>query len=862
MERKKALPRGMRPFLLVIQHLALAIAACGLIAILTNLGVKDSSTGEERYYAATPFDEAQVFEDSTEMFLPIFRDHLGDVITKVVIGSQLGEDGSYNGKSVVDITSYANRKDLAYDGSEITAYYRLEDLLKWYRSGLEYEAVTFTSVEELEAVFGDSTFARETQTLKREAEWISEVLGRLGFSHNIYIENDQMYVDVYFIKEKYLSADGVSLLESAPGWEAYSILSSSLYTAVDDLGYNFSLYNSVKDSVLKENTNLRYYFEVEEESGSITIYTNDAEAVREPDAYFKGLGRYASYDTEDLSFESNIVGFVETAFREKLERYEYVFGESSRLYIGVDTSYPVNDVYKQARSSFWATQDMWVYVGLISVCLIIWIFLLIFLSVMAGRVRKTEGRVVLEAGWFDHIPTEIMVALGIIIIAVFIGLFSVFFIYPEEYIHEIVFGTNNAMLQNISILVVILASMIFTQFWYSLVRRLKMGTLLTNSLCFLLLRGIGRGCKKIYAAIRRLVIRINENLSTVGRFALQFIFLAVINLGFGSIGLIGFFQYFNDYPWRGYLLVGFLMTAIVLDADCLYGYYVLRSSVQRRKIVEGIVRIREGEMDYQLDTTGMYGDNRRLAEAVNSIGFGIKKAVETSMKDERLKADLITNVSHDIKTPLTSIINYVDLLKRENIQEEPVKGYIEVLDAKSQRLKQLTDDLVEASKISSGNIVLNMEMIDLEELLKQAVGEFSEKFEKRQLAVVENYAAEPQIIRADSRRMWRVIENLFNNIYKYAMEGTRIYIDTVHNPYGGRGQIILSVKNISASPLNISPDELTERFIRGDESRTTEGSGLGLSIAKSLTEAQGGHLNIVLDGDLFKVVLVFESAAQ
>ena len=251
----------------------------------------------------------------------------------------------------------------------------------------------------------------------------------------------------------------------------------------------------------------------------------------------------------------------------------------------------------------------------------------------------------------------------------------------------------------------------------------------------------------------------------------------------------------------------------------------------------------------------MHGDNKHLSEAVNSIGEGLKTAVETSMKDERLKADLITNVSHDIKTPLTSIINYVNLLKRENIETQPVKGYIDILENKSQRLKQLTEDLLEASKISSGNITLHMEKINLVELIYQAIGEFSEKFEEKNLSIVDNITQEAVYIEADSRRIWRVIENLFNNIYKYALVGTRVYLDLIQYPLERR--LVLSIKNISSQPLNIKAEELTERFIRGDVSRNTEGSGLGLSIAKNLIELQHGKFQIYLDGDLFKITLEF-----
>ena len=218
-----------------------------------------------------------------------------------------------------------------------------------------------------------------------------------------------------------------------------------------------------------------------------------------------------------------------------------------------------------------------------------------------------------------------------------------------------------------------------------------------------------------------------------------------------------------------------------------------------------------------------------------------------------MKTELITNVSHDIKTPLTSIINYVDLLKREQFEDPKICGYIEVLEQKAQRLKVLTEDVVEASKASTGNITLEMADLDFVEMVHQVIGEFEERFSERNLTMMVHFTDEPSVIYADGQRMWRVLENIFNNVVKYAMEGTRVYAEIVNK----QKKIIFTLKNISQQPLNISADELTERFIRGDVSRNTEGSGLGLSIAKSLTELQGGEFNLLLDGDLFKVVITF-----
>ena len=239
---------------------------------------------------------------------------------------------------------------------------------------------------------------------------------------------------------------------------------------------------------------------------------------------------------------------------------------------------------------------------------------------------------------------------------------------------------------------------------------------------------------------------------------------------------------------------------------------------------------------------------------VNDIASGFSNAIQESLKSERLKTELITNVSHDIKRPLTSIINYVDLLKKENIEDEKVKEYIDILDKKSQRLKKLTEDLVEASKVSSGNVKLKLENIDIKELFNQTIGEFKDKFEEKNLKIEVKMPEEDIKIKADSRYLYRIIENLFSNITKYALESSRVYIDIVEkNKDKDKEYINISIKNISKDKLNISSDELMQRFVRGDKSRYTEGSGLGLSIAKSLTELQGGRFNIIIDGDLFKV---------
>ena len=275
------------------------------------------------------------------------------------------------------------------------------------------------------------------------------------------------------------------------------------------------------------------------------------------------------------------------------------------------------------------------------------------------------------------------------------------------------------------------------------------------------------------------------------------------------------------------------------------------------KIQQALELISTGALDTKLDVSEFHGQEKEVAEAVNHIRDGLMESVNESLKNEKLKADLITNVSHDIKTPLTSIVNYVDLLKRENLGNENAKNYIRILDEKSQRLKQLTEDLVETSKITSGNVKLDMQKIDMVELLYQTGGEFNERFEARNLTIVTKIPNKSMYIYADGRQLYRSLENLYTNAAKYALENTRVYVELSNND----NKAVFTIKNVSKNELDIVSDgkvDLTERFVRGEKSRTTEGSGLGLSIAKNLTTLMGGKFEINVDGDLFIATIEYE----
>lgn len=291
---------------------------------------------------------------------------------------------------------------------------------------------------------------------------------------------------------------------------------------------------------------------------------------------------------------------------------------------------------------------------------------------------------------------------------------------------------------------------------------------------------------------------------------------------------------------------------------CAMGCVSIWLGSQLERIKRGGEAIAKGDFDYRIDSRKLWPSLRRHAYNLNCAALGMSKAVEDRLKSERFKTELITNVSHDLKTPLTSIVSYVDLLKKENIENETALGYIEVIDRQSAKLKKLTEDLVEASKASSGAVAVNKAYFNICELINQSVGEFSEKLEAANIAPVVNLPENEVGVYTDGRLLWRVFDNLIQNIIKYAQPGTRAYFGLAEE----ENNAVLTIRNISKEPLNMSAEALMERFVRGDASRNSEGNGLGLSIAKSLTELCGGTFELILDGDLFKVTVTIPIAEE
>jgi len=896
----------------VLQHLAaIGIAVMvGIIAVNSNI-VVDNMYGDQIGYRVGLMDNVGEFEDS-RIFADVFRNAINDITRLAVIKGQLETNGRFDGAKVIDVTDFVNRVSQK-SNCPVSASYQLDELIRWGKYGLEIQTVTFQSKFDFIAYFGyeniftsygygddleqygfpegtvsnmiawdiknglDRQEKEETHATQEderpmtdfdlmeqeeayryirecvESYWgieslfnrITTEMAMLGKQVLILDRGGQDIISMEMLVPRYVTVTDQSIAASCSNWPEYCMLEANVMETVETLAYNYTLYQNQNDLYAQGRTNLHFFISTTTRDGQ-EYYTNmDEDFVGLTDSektdYFHGLGKYVVYFTDAMRLDSN-ADITEDEMFDNVSDYEYAFPENTRLWIGVNTDFPIQrDQFYLARNTYDSIiPHMWLILIFSGVFALLWLGIWGYISYTTGK-EEEEGKTVSRLYLFDRLPTELALAL---LLAAGFGLWLLFRLIYGNLYDSIFYRGSHATLRQLAaakqyVLAMIggfglLASLTACLFWYSLVRRLQCGNLWKNSIFYRICKGVGRGLNQVL-----------ENPSAVIRTFMPYNIFLLANL----LCVLAMYELRED-PHR---LVLLLLLCVIVLLDGGVGIYIFRRSAERSEIINGISRIRGGDIGYVLDSGHLHGDNKELAVSVNNMGDGIRKAVATSMKDERMQADLITNVSHDIKTPLTSIINYVDLLKREKITQEPASGYIAVLDAKARRLKQLTDDLLEASRISSGNITLNNSRLDLTELVRQSVGEFSEKLDARRLKVLITEPNGPAYIYADSRRMWRVMENLFNNICKYAMEGTRVYVDLEK----AEGVITVSIKNISETSLNFSPDELTERFVRGDVSRSSEGSGLGLSIAKNLTELQKGEFQIVLDGDLFKVLLRF-----
>ena len=660
------------------------------------------------------------------------------------------------------------------------------------RTNTEYPGCFFVELSQLDEKFAPQGAENILDAVNKSTEWN----GRLE--------------DAY--KELFTLLDCIRAIQSDEQFNDYETSLASVFHSVGDY--------------TEGSTNLTYLFADKETQ---TIYTNKkayssyAQLEQNLEKIFKEKA-YAVVYPELSECVTNIPGADLQVWNHTIDQSfdtkDFVFA------VSVDTKFSVADSMADEAENY-ETYSKLMFPMLAGAIFgsVLWLIGMVWLTVTAGRKPKDEE---IHLNGFDRWYTEI--AAGAVI-----GIWLAGTIISGTLIANSSLGYSHAV---VTVIVTCLICGTYTMAWFligylSLVRRIKAGTLWKNSLIRKVLKWIGK-CSGKLADFARAFSRNTAEKIKVLLVGGAFLFLQFLIIGcvFSGAGV-------------------FLLALMAVDVAVMI--FAIRKADGLDLIMDGLKKISDGELQYKIKTDTLTGKQKVMAEYINNIGGGLDAAVENSLKKERMQTELITNVSHDLKTPLTSIINYVDLMKRENPTDPKIQEYLRILDEKSQRLKVLTEDVVEASKASTGNIKLEMNDIDFVEMVQQVIGEFEEKFQEKNLTMMVHFTDEPSIIYADGQRMWRVLENVFGNVVKYAMEGTRVYAEISNR----NKKVTFSLKNISAQPLNISADELTERFIRGDVARNTEGSGLGLSIAKSLTELQGGEFKLYLDGDLFKVMITF-----
>lgn len=777
-------------------------------------------------------------------------------------------EGKFNPNKIIDIKEYYEKMTVSGENRSGLAY-TLGDILAWYEEDVSVYYSEEDAISEEERVIvcekTDGTYYYysyaefQARVKNGELQFLPEgeekpvqgadkqqimnmlkenVLEDYGADIKILDADGQVkyiafwqYNDVQ-VAEKYRPIGLNNLLQLVnenPEWngqlqEIYTMLQN----VIETFGNSYDGYASVNSGIEEGDSNYYYLYA---DLKSKKIYTNKKEysnpaELEENIKKMKKLGKYVVVRPKLSEFESNLTNEDALTWRDDV-KYSGPQTEDFVFVSAVDTSYPIQDSFyaeNQLFEKYASSGTVIAVLGMIAFGMLI--VCLVWLTIVAGRSNRDDE---LHLNWFDAWKTEVAATVVIVLWLIPVLLSGSILSLTDLFMDlnndlATLYGYYNYVMNSIPYVIGggILAAytcLMFLVGYLSLVRRLKAGTMWKNSVLHMIVQ---------------FVHQVSINIGSVWK----------VVIIFGGLFLIHGAAQISGHS---------VLFVILLPIDIVAFVYLVYQTIGKKKIKQGISQIAHGEIDYKIDTTGLSGEQKEVAELVNVIGTGLNKAVEKSVKNERLKTDLITNVSHDIKTPLTSIINYVELLKQENFEDPKIRRYIEVLEQKSQRLKTLTEDVVEASKVSSGNISLDMMNLNLVEMIQQTSGEFQEKFAARNLEEVLNLPEEEAMICVDGRRTWRVLENIYNNAAKYAMEGSRIYADlTVLED-----QVLFTLKNVSAYPLNISADELTERFIRGDISRSTEGSGLGLSIAKTLTEMQKGQFELYLDGDLFKVTIRF-----
>ena len=863
---------GVKAIVLIVAILSGAMLITNLLSLMNLAGSTDLPSLWTM--SQQPFEESQEFNYMVE-------NYMDDVLTQIRLENLFETDGMMNRNKEIDVMEYS-KNDTANGENVSGIAYSLEELINWGEDfdSAESDNYAKNSVIVCQKPEGTYEYYYTSDFMTRVESGVFDIIMQDGsdvdgflqeLQNGKYTSSGFYNFDIVDMEGNILYTDcwnfGSALIEKYAPQGAENLLqvvnnsprlNGKLSVIYDDLAYtlgniysDYQNYQMGFEHLEEGNTNFTYIYANNDTKKVVTnktSYENYAELEKNVQNLISEKDvKYMVIYPKLKDFNSNM-NVSKSDKWEKLRSYSSEKKWNSVFAVAVDTTYTIQDQFYQNKVAY--DNNIPYFKGttwLLVLSIILFLGATIWLTLEAGRTAEDEE---LHLNGFDHWKTEIAAVLIVLIwiVGSYIGIHfwngniytmindiptylkdgGTYFEYYYARGMDVSSAYMSASLYLPSLSIAELAEIYFYGVftlgcffmgYVSLIKRIKGRNLWKNSL----LRVIVRFISKIYDNRKKTTKTV---LLLCGFFLVQ--------------GIAVLFR-------NGVTML------LVLLADVGVFYVVLNGLLLKEKLKKGIEEIALGNMEYQIPLQGLRGENLKLAEMINGIANGFHMAVEEAMKNERLKTDLITNVSHDIKTPLTSIINYVAILKQSDIADPKIQGYLDILEAKAQRLKTLTEDVVEASKVSSGNISLEYMDVDLVEMIQQTEGEMAEKFEARNLKMIVNLPAEPAVVHVDGRRMWRVLENIFGNAAKYAMPGTRVYADLKLE----EDTVDLSLKNVSEHQLNISADELTERFIRGDLSRSSEGSGLGLSIAQSLTTMQGGTFNLYLDGDLFRVNIRF-----
>lgn len=723
---------------------------------------------------------------------------------EVLLSNYKVDDVQYKGKfeSGIDITHGSDKISCKIPLSDIIRQVDYKDVPENIKSDYEGEKLYYYSVPEVANVYWcDYSFRVYLDNMSHD-------------SYGVEVEATTSEVEV--TEATTVPSDGgvqeATVAETKE--EIEEVIISDYYEAVE----KNPEYQNLKYIAYYQPINLNNTYLYEDMYGNATLVIDD-------------VVEYSLTDTEQYRLVYNNLKekYQETDFMNKANwGYDATTGEYVEyFYIGYHQPVVINysvksdllayDHYAQSYQLKYLTQifDMAMPVFIIS-CIVV-LITFAYLVWAAGHKKNVEG---IYVNGFDKIPYDIVLAA-----------YGIAVVFGVCIIGECGYSIRSTIAYSVPLFII---TMLFPILLVTTAIRIKAGKLFKNTVTAGVLKWLFKVLKKLVAELKSVCKYFRENVKIYWKWL----------IGLVALGVFEFFlcmMFWETEFLFILLIVDFVIVAAVLTI----------ATINMQKLKEGAKEIASGHEGYKLDTDHMLWEFKKHGETLNSINDGISVAVNERLKSERMQTELITNVTHDIKTPLTSIISYVDLLSKEELNNEKADEYVEVLTRQSERLKKLIEDLIEASKATTGNLKVEMSDVDVKVLLEQSLAEFSEKLEAKGLKTVVNYKTEDTVVSADGKHLWRVFDNLINNICKYAQENSRVYIDVE------RGESLkVYFKNISKDELNISGDELMERFVRGDKSRNTEGNGLGLSIAKSLMKLQGGDLDITIDGDLFKVVIL------